>query len=246
MKNILIIGATSGIGREMALQYAARGNKVAATGRRAELLAGLKAEYPDNIFTYTNDVREGRAEQIVKTAAADLGGLDAVIICAGVGHINQNLNAAPELDTVMTNVYGFTDFADAAYNYLDAQFKETARKGRLAAISSIASFRGSDDGPAYYASKAYVSNYLEGLRKKAFKTKSGVSVTTIIPGFVDTALAKSVGGVGLFWMAPVKKAAEQIITAVEKDKSRAYITKRWALLAFVMRNAPDFLYNRIY
>lgn len=246
MRNILITGAASGIGRRLCLDYAAMGFNVAATGRRAELLETLKAENPSKIFIYVNDVQSGQAEEIVSRAAADMGGLDTVIINAGMGDINLALCKKTELDTVMTNVYGFTDYAAAAYNYLEKQFKETAVKGRLAGVSSIASLRGGDDSPSYYASKAYVSNYLEGLRKKAVKTKTDISVTTIIPGFVDTALAKSVGGKGIFWLAPVGKAARQIINAVEKRKKQVYVTKRWALAAFILKITPDFIYNRVY
>ncbi|WP_424245868.1 short-subunit dehydrogenase [Elusimicrobium posterum] len=246
MKNILVIGATSGIGRELCLKYAGMGYKVAATGRRVELLASLKLAQPDLIYTYTNDVTQCKAQELIKQISADLGGLDIIVISSGFGDINFFLESEVEFKTVNTNVLGFTDWADAGYKLLSSQFKESGRKGVLAGLSSIASFRGSDAAPAYFASKAYVSNYLQGLRKKAIKDKEDVSIVTIIPGFVDTALGKGVGGKGLFWVAPVGKAARQIISAVDKKKKVAYITKRWRLMAWVLKLAPDFIYNRTY
>ncbi len=243
-KNVLIIGATSGIGRAVAEAYIKRGCKVAVTGRRLNLLQEIKALNSAKVFIYENDVTLCKAEELLPQIAEHMGGIDTILICAGIGDINLTLTNRNELDTVKTNVLGFTDWADSAYKYL-AKRAEGAR--RLAAISSIASFRGSDAAPAYYASKAYVSNYLEGLRKKAFKENIDLSITTIIPGFVDTALAKGVGGTdGLFWVAPTDKAAEQIVSALDKRKDSAYITARWLLIAWVLKVTPFWLYKRFY
>ncbi|WP_428897549.1 Short-chain dehydrogenase [Parelusimicrobium proximum] len=241
MKKILITGATSGIGRGLAEMYIKAGCKVAVTGRRKELLDSLKSLNPANVFVYQNDVQAAEAEKVVSAAAADMGGLDTVILCAGMGDINPGLKNDIELNTVRTNVLGFTDYAGSAYKY----FKANSIKGTLAAVSSIASFRGSDSAPAYFASKAYVSNYLEGLRKKSFKERAGISVVTVIPGFVDTALAKDVGGQTPMWLAPLDKAVRQIYNAVEKRKKRVYVTKRWFVIAVLLKILPDFIYDRV-
>ncbi len=240
-KNILIIGGTSGIGLGLCNAYLSRGCKVAVSGRSA---ASLEAQ--QSLFTYVNDVKDFKAAHLIEQAAADMGGLDTIIICAGIGLMNFDLEASPELDTAKTNVCGFTDCAVAAYNYLAGR----AAQGivcRLSGISSIASFRGSDAAPAYYASKAYVSSYLEGLHKKAVKAKLPLSITTIIPGFVDTALAQGVGGgkEGLFWVAPVPKAVRQITAALDKPKRVVYITKRWRIIAWLLKIMPQFLYDKI-
>lgn len=241
-KNVLVIGATSGIGRGLCLEYLKLGCKVAASGRRGDLLETLKQEDPQKVFTYINDVTTATATQLITAAEKEMGGLDIIIICAGFGDINTELSTEVELKTVNVNVYGFTDCAVAAYRY----FKKKGG-GTLAGISSIASFRGGSDSPSYYASKAYVSNYLEGLRIKSFKEKAGIAVCTIIPGFVDTVLAKGVGegNQGLFWVAPVPKAAKQIINAIDKKKKRAYITKRWWIIARILKIVPDFIYKHV-
>jgi len=108
--------------------------------------------------------------------------------------------------------------------------------------SSIAAIRGGGDAPAYNASKAFVSNYLEGLRQMAAKMKLPLTVTDIKPGFVDTVMAQ---GEGLFWVAPAEKAAKQILEAVEKKKDHAYVTKRWRLVAWVLKLLPGRLYCKI-
>ena len=239
IRNILIIGATSGIGRELCAQYARRGCKVTATGRRRELLASLK-ESSANISTCAADVVDCHAAALLQKVAADMGRIDLIILSAGYGDVNQELVPAIELRTVNTNVLGFTDCAVAAYHHLKKQ-----GGGMLAGISSVASFRGGAAGPAYSASKAYVSSFLEGLRIMAWKDRAKVTVSAIIPGFVDTALAKGVGGQGIFWMAPVEKAARQIIRALDRRRTTIYVTKRWRLVAWAMRLLPEFIYKRI-
>lgn len=243
LKNILIVGGTSGIGRALCDLYSAQGCKVAVTGRNIDKLTDLAR---GGIITYKSDVWDLNAAEIINRADEDLGGIDIIIISSGIGYINAELNTAPEIDTVKTNVMGFTDWATCGYRYFEKHLSANGGEGRLAAISSIASFRGSDLAPAYYASKAYVSNYMEGLRKKAVKNKLNLKVCTIIPGFVDTALAQGVGGNdGIFWLAPVKKSAKQILSALAKGKKIAYITKRWRLIAWVLKIVPDFIYNKV-
>jgi len=108
--------------------------------------------------------------------------------------------------------------------------------GHLANISSIAGLLGNGIAPSYNATKAYQINYFNGLRKKVKKLKLRIYLTDIRPGFVDTAILK---GNGLFWIAPVDKAAKQIYAAIRKKKKKVYITKRWALIAFIIRLKPS-------
>ncbi|HAE39398.1 MAG TPA: oxidoreductase, partial [Candidatus Riflebacteria bacterium] len=132
---------------------------------------------------------------------------------------------------------GFAAMATAAMKlFIDQGY------GHLVGISSIGALRGNRDSPAYNASKAFVSNYLEGLRVKAVRSGLPIYITDILPGFVDTAMAQ---GPGLFWVAMPEKAAAQILVAIDKKKRRAYITRRWRLIAWLMQVMPDFLYERI-
>jgi len=102
--------------------------------------------------------------------------------------------------------------------------------------------RGEPMAPAYSASKAYQINYMEALRKKAFKSGNNIHVTDIRPGLVDTAMAK---GEGLFWVMSVEKVASQIIAAIRKQKSKAYVTKRWHALSIINKNLPFSIYKKM-
>jgi short-subunit dehydrogenase len=218
MKKILIVGASSGIGREIALIYARSGHRVAITGRRADLLRQICDLHPDNIVCACHDIAKPGSRDVMSGLVDSLGGLDLLIISAGIGFINKDLLWNYERQTIETNVSGFTDAAGFGYDFF---FKQG--HGHIAAISSIAGIRGIDTSPAYSASKAYNLNYLEALRKKAEKSAANITVTSIIPGFVDTAMAK---GPGLFWVAKPEKAARQIIRAIENKKPIVYIYDR--------------------
>ena len=96
--------------------------------------------------------------------------------------------------------------------------------------------------PAYSATKAYQINYMEALRKKAFKSGEHVTVTDIRPGLVNTRMAK---GENLFWVMPVEKVVCQILKAIRQKRSKAYITKRWHVLAIINKHLPYSLYKRL-
>lgn len=119
---------------------------------------------------------------------------------------------------------------------------ERQEHGHLVAITSVGGLRGEPMAPAYSATKAYQINYMEALRKKAYKSENVIRVTDIQPGLVDTAMAK---GDGLFWVMPVEKVATQIIAAIRKKKTKAYITKRWHILAIINKFLPYCLYKRM-
>jgi short-subunit dehydrogenase len=237
MNKVAIIGATSGIGRALALGYAADGWQVGATGRRAELLEELRQAYPERIITRAYDVTQGQNAAELRQLIQALGGLDLCIYNSGAGHVNPELDWAQEEEAIRVNVLGFAQTVNAAYHY----FAER-KAGHFVTIASIAGLRGTHLGTAYGATKAYQIHYLQGLRKRVLRERSGIAITTILPGFVDTAMAK---GVGLFWVAPADKAARQIRRAIARQAPRAYITRRWALIAQLMKHLPDFLYHRI-
>jgi short-subunit dehydrogenase len=141
-----------------------------------------------------------------------------------------------ERTTVDTNVRGFVAIATAAI----AQF-EVAGSGHLVGISSVAAHFGNGVAPAYSASKAFVSNYLDGLRYRARRLDADVSVTVIEPGFVDTKLAG-----GTFWMASPETAVDQIFRAVRNKRRHAYVTRRWRLIALLISLLPDVVRRRLF
>ena len=236
--NIIIIGATSGIGRALFEKYATNGNRIGIVGRRTHLLDELYQEHPDTTITATADItKQDEIARAIDILYSELKHIDLAIVCSGTGDINASLDYAVERPTIDTNVMGWTFVVDTLYNIFEQQ-----DHGHLVAITSAGGLRGEPMAPAYSASKAYQINYMEALRKKAFKSRAHIIVTDIRPGLVDTAMAK---GEGLFWVMPVEKVANQIIVAIRKEKFKAYITKRWHVLAIINKNLPFMLYKRM-
>jgi len=236
MKKAIIIGASSGIGRELAKVLIRHDYIVGVTGRRTELLHELQAELSNKCHIRTMDVTDTpTAIETFNDLIAEIGGVDLVVISAGTGHSTPDLQWPNEKDTIDTNVLGFTAIADAAFNHFVKQ-----GHGHLVGISSIAAIRGGRYAPAYNASKAFVCNYLEGLRHMAIKAKLPITVTDIQPGFVDTRMAQ---GDRIFWRASVEKAARQIYRAIERQKPHAYVTRRWRLIAWVLKVMPNWWYK---
>lgn len=236
-KKAVIIGASSGIGKELALALAKNGYEVGVVARRMELLQALQHEISSKTYIEYLDISQPQdAMMRLERMVQEMGEVDLIVINSGIGFLNPELDWQKEKHTLDVNVYGFTALAGVAYNFFLKQ-----GHGHLVGISSIAALRGGDMAPAYYASKAYMSNYLEGLRKKAFQSKVPIAVTDIRPGYVDTDMAK---GDKKFWMASPTVAAKQIYSAIQKKKSVAYITRRWALIGWLMKILPDWIYFR--
>jgi short-subunit dehydrogenase len=237
MRKVIIIGATSGIGLELARLYVANGDHVGISGRRTELLNEIKSSIPAKLETECFDVIGNDNVLHLKSLIKKLGGLDILIYNSGYGEPSKELDLHIEQQTTRTNVNGFVEIVNFAFSYFTTQ-----GHGAIAATSSIASIRGNSWAPAYSASKAFMSTYMEGLHIKAGRMKLKIVVTDIQPGFVKTKMAKSDQ---LFWVAPVEKAARQIFRAIEKKKRRVYVTRRWWLIAKILKWLPYFVYKRI-
>ena len=236
-KKIIIVGASSGIGRRMAEFYAERGERVAITGRRLALLQEIKHQYPEHIEYGCFDVTGKENIYQIQSLITKLGGLDILVISAGNGEVSKDLNWDIDKMTVNTNVNAFVEIANWSFNFFVTQ-----GHGQLVTLSSIAATRGNSWAPAYSASKAFQSVYFEGLSIKAKRLKKDVAVTCIEPGFVKTKMAK---GNKVFWVVPVDKAARQIIRAIDKRKRKAYISRRWWIVAKLFKWAPYALLKRL-
>jgi short-subunit dehydrogenase len=133
-------------------------------------------------------------------------------------------------------VVAFTKIMMFTYKYF-----EKKGEGHIVGISSIAGIRGLDVCPSYSASKGYEALYLESLRRKARKSGLNIKILTVLPGFVDTAMGQ---GNHVFWRASVKKAVSQIKTAIYKGYGRAYITRRWRVIAWILKFVPRWIFER--
>ena len=236
--NIIIIGATSGIGKALFEKYIKEGNRLGIVGRRMHLLDELNHQHPSNTYTATADItKQDEIEQAISSLQKEIGSIDLAIVCSGIGELNPSLDYNVERPTIDTNVTGWTFVVDMLYNIFEQQ-----GHGHLLAITSAGGLRGEPMAPAYSATKAYQINYMEALRKKAYKAGGKITVTDVRPGLVDTAMAK---GEGLFWVMPVEKVAQQICTAICSKKSKVYITKRWHILAIINKRLPFVLFKRL-
>jgi short-subunit dehydrogenase len=233
----IVVGASSGIGRELAFLLARNGYRVAVTARRLELLEEMARNTAGIEQTRFMDVSGPEiAVSILRSLLDDMGSVELIVISAGTGFLNPDLDWDKEKKTVEVNVTGFAAVAGEAMKYFLKK-----GYGHLVGISSIASLRGGRVSPAYNASKAFESSYLDALRFKAIHDGVGISVTEIRPGLVDTAMAK---GENLFWLAPPAKAAAQIMRAIRRKKRRVYVTRRWRVVAWFYRVAPDRLFAK--
>lgn len=238
MKKAIVVGASSGIGRELAKILSRNQYVVGVMARRVQLLNELRNEAKDRFFVQEIDVADVEsAMEILTKFIKEMGGVDLIVISAGAGDINNNLSWLLENQAIKTNVAGFAALANVAMHH----FTEKG-SGHLVGISSIAALRGGRESPAYNASKAFESNYLEGLRQKVRRSGLPITITDIKPGFVKTAMAK---GDGIFWAAEPDKAARQIYKVIKHKKSSAYVTRRWVLVAWLIKLLPGFIYERL-
>jgi short-subunit dehydrogenase len=239
MKNAIVFGATSGIGKTLTKFLVKDGYKVAITGRRLEKLEVLKNQYANQIFIKQNDIQEvAEVEKVFNEIVKEFKTIDLIVQSSGVAFINPKLEWDKEQQSINTNVLGVTKLYGLAYNLFKKQ-----EFGHLVGITSIASIRGNRSAPVYFASKAYQKTYLESLYIKTKSIKSRqVYVTEIRPGFVDTDMAF---GDGIFWLVPLEKAVKQIYKAIKKKKRVAYISKRWRLVAWVLKIAPAWFLKKV-
>jgi short-subunit dehydrogenase len=238
IKKVVIIGASSGIGYELAKRFSMDGHTVGLTARRTELLKKLQSEIKTRSYIkYMDLLKPEESIVALQDLIKEMGGADIIVINSGTGYDGQRLDFQKERAAVDVNVLGFTAMAVTATNYF-----EDKGEGQIVGISSIAAIRPYRTCPAYGASKSYISFYLRGLRHKFQKQgMKNVTITDIKPGFVYTELTAK--NKKMFWVASAEKAAGQIYEAIIKKKKNAYITRRWAIMAWIMKCMPDFLYN---
>lgn len=238
MKKIVIIGATSGIGKALAELYANGNAEIVIVGRREDKLQEIAATDPGKYIYKVCDISNtDMLTDSLDDIVDQLGRINLMIIAAGAGELNSELSFQVEEISLKTNIIGWTCLVDWTVKLFEKQ-----GFGHLVSISSVGGLRGSGIAPAYNAAKAFQINYIEGIRQKVNKTKNKIFVTDIRPGFVDTAMAK---GDDLFWVASVEKASKQIYAAIQKKKKIVYITKRWILIAWILKLIPSSLYCKI-
>ncbi|WP_460666636.1 SDR family oxidoreductase [Kribbella swartbergensis] len=244
-RNILITGASSGLGEEMARQFAAKRHNLVLTARRSDRLQALRAELTERhpgitVVVHTLDVNDHeQVFEVFRKADAELP-LDRIVVNAGLG------KGAPlgtgrfdaNLQTAMTNFVGALAQAEAALELFRAR-----NAGHLVFISSISALRGLPKTvTTYAATKAGLASLAEGLRMELLGTP--ITISTIFPGYIRSEMNEHVANTPL--IADTVPGVRAIVAAIEAEKAKAYVPPwPWSPLARVMRYAPLPLLKRM-
>lgn len=238
MKRVVIIGASSGMGMEVAKLFLAEGCMLGVAARREDRLQAIKQLAPDRVVTATIDVTADDAPQRLRVLIDELGGMDLFFYSSGIGKQNRMLTPDIELNTVNTNGMGFTRMIGEAYRY----FAERG-EGHIAAITSIAGTKGLGPAPSYSATKAMQNVYLQSLEQQAHARGLKIRFTDIRPGFVETDLLK--GDFRYPMMLKPEKVARQIVRAVNNKRHVKVIDWRYAILTALWRRLPRSLWRHL-
>ncbi|WP_328658913.1 SDR family oxidoreductase [Streptomyces sp. NBC_00334] len=238
-RNILITGASSGLGRGMARAFAARGRNLALCARRADLLAEVRAElaaaYPDvRVAVRRLDVRDYEATAAAfRSVREELGGLDRVVVNAGLGAgVSVGTGGfATNRATAETNFVAGLAQCEAAMEI----FRERG-EGHLVVMSSVSAVRGMPRHlTAYAASKAAVATLADGIRADTVGTR--LKVTTLFPGYIRTEMNEDLDRTP--FIIDRDKGCELLVRAMEREPARAHVPAwPWAPAGAVLRRLP--------
>ncbi len=241
---VVIVGATSGIGRAIARRLGEEGHDLILAGRDLtaldEIATDIQVRFGVKVATRTLEALdfETHAEFLAECVQHFAGKLGGVVLCHG---------QMPEQDVAAH------DFALARrmleVNYLSAvsllgiaaDHFESVKSGFIVAISSVAADRGRASNYLYGSSKAALSALLSGLRVRL--AKSGVSVVDVRPGFVDTRLTW--GRPGMFLIASPDTVARDVYRGIVKNRAVVYTPFFWVVIMGIIRAIPDFLFRRL-
>lgn len=238
MKRVIIIGASSGMGQEVAKLLLAEGCQLGVAARREDRLDALKQLAPDRVEVQAIDVTTDDATARLRELIERLGGMDLFFYASGIGKQNRTLTEDIELNTVNTNALGFTRMIGEAYRY----FAERG-EGHIAVITSIAGTKGLGPAPSYSATKAMQNVYLQSLEQQANARKLNIRFTDIRPGFVDTDLLA--GDFRYPMMLKPEKVAQQIVKAIHHKRHVQVIDWRYAILTSLWRRLPRPLWRHL-
>ena len=256
-KRAIVMGATSGIGQEVARLLAANGYEVGIAGRREERLVQMAQATPGIVTHRQIDVTKEDAPTELQKLIEELGGMDLYFHSSGIGWENVALDADKELKTVETNGVGFVRMVSAAYNWFAEQRADEAkqraegdeqragdkeRKARIACITSIARTRGLGAAPAYSATKRMQAHYLECLSQQARMRHLNIGITDIRPGFVATDL---IAGSHFPLQLKAENVARTIVRAIERGSEVVTIDWRYRLLVAAWQLIPRWLWVRL-
>lgn len=241
-QRIIIVGASSGIGRSVALDFARLGWKVGIAARRELLLKEIADSVPGQIVYKAIDVTADNADELFKELIEETGGMDFLLFASGIGYLDANLDSRNVISTLRVNVEGYSRILVAAYKY----FKENnsdEHRGQICAITSVAGTRGIGVSAAYSASKSYGQTFIDALEQLAITQNVNVGFTDIRPGFIRTALLDPNRKYPL--EMELDYAVKKIERAILRRKRVSYIDARWGAAVALWRCLPQWIWRRI-
>ena len=236
----IVMGATSGIGYEVALALARQGWRVGVAGRREDILKKMVDETAGIVAYEVIDVTVPQATDALHRLIGKMGGMGLYFHSSGIGYQNTALDADKELRTIETNCLGMARLVGAAFRYFE---QHTEAEGQIAVISSIARTRGLGAAPAYSASKRFTSHYMESLcQLKRIKGLRHLHLTDIRPGFVRTPLIE---GSHFPMQLDARRVAAIIVAAIRRRQAVVTINWLYRLLVFFWQLIPRWLWVRM-
>lgn len=231
MKRAIVVGASSGIGMEVARLLRDNGWTVGVAARRIDKLSEFD-------FNAKIDVNDDDSESKLLDLIDRVGGMDLYFHCSGIGHQNRQLEEEIEVQTVKTNCLGFTRMVGAAYRYFSSH-----GGGHIAVISSIAGTKGLGPAPSYSASKSFQGIYIQALEQLSNRNHLNIHFTDIRPGFVATALIDD--GQSYPLVLDKHSVAEDIVRSVIKQRHRRVIDWRWRVITRLWRLVPNIIWRHL-
>lgn len=232
------MGASSGIGYNVAKIYIEKGYKVGIAARRTDRLEELQKLGKESVYYTELDITREDATKRIEELIQRMGGVEQYLHVSGIGKQNQQLDPEVEMATVRTNAEGFTRMVDYVYNY----FKSVGG-GHIGIVSSIAGTKGLGSAPSYSATKRFQNCYIDALAQLSRMQGDGVSFTDIRPGFVKTDLLNDKQNYPL--LMSVERVAKSIYKAMKRRKRSVVIDWRYAILVCFWRAIPRWVWERL-
>lgn len=241
---IVIMGATSGLGRRLALRYIEAGWTAGLAGRNIGRLEELQSVAPDRVEIERIDITCDDAVERLGILIEKIGGMNVYLHCSGILTDEDELTEDSQSRVIATNTMGFAVMTSAAYRYFRDNNGSIADRRQIAAITSIAGIRGLAELPGYSASKAFDIHYLEALRQRADARGLSLAVTDIRPGWTRTPLLSS--GRRYLLEMDEKRVADLIYRAIERKSGNVVIGMRWKVLTTLQRMLPAGIWKKIH
>lgn len=249
-KKAIVVGATSGMGREVAKLLCKKGYVVGLVGRREELLNSLQAEISGVSYVKRVDVTSCDAQEQLRKLIQEMGGLDLIVVSISAYLDNRQSMAdgsqfcrtwKEKERTLDVDFKGFIAIAEVAFEFFMQQ-----KHGHFVGISSTSGQRGMAVSPDYSAAKAGISCYMEAMRNFMTQQKINVQISDVVAGWVAVEHSPKGSDPAAYWEISAQEAAVVIVEGIKAKKEIIYVPRTIWMVAWLLSYLPDFLYNRYF